>query len=406
MGKRLYLFTSNFPFLKGEEFLENEVPVLVKHFDVYLIPLYAEGKQTRKTEKCKVVTDLSRELSHRTLSKLSRIPFVIDDLYSELIQFVRDPRILRCLFSFAIAANRIENWFMNSKLANPSDQNVFYSYWMNPAALAIGELRKKGFGNSVSICRAHSGDSYFDREDNRLKYLPLRKKILQNIDRVFFISEHGRKYLEEKFPFFKKIYDLSYLGVKERTRQKGKNDIPILISCSNIIPIKRVDLIIKSLALMKDHSFVWYHIGDGVGGSEIRKLAQNLLRKGTYSFLGRLTNEQVMEFYSNTLVDLFISTSLSEGLPVSMMEAMSFGIPVIGTNVGGVSEIVNSENGMLLSEKPNAQEVANAILEIIIRPEEKAEVLRRNAYDMWNKKFNAKNNYENFARKIGNLFDP
>jgi glycosyltransferase involved in cell wall biosynthesis len=234
----------------------------------------------------------------------------------------------------------------------------------------------------------------------------LRKKILQNIDRVFFISEHGRKYLEEKFPFFKKIYDLSYLGVKERTRQKGKNDIPILISCSNIIPIKRVDLIIKSLALMKDHSFVWYHIGDGVGGSEIRKLAQNLLRKGTYSFLGRLTNEQVMEFYSNTLVDLFISTSLSEGLPVSMMEAMSFGIPVIGTNVGGVSEIVNSENGMLLSEKPNAQEVANAILEIIIRPEEKAEVLRRNAYDMWNKKFNAKNNYENFARKIGNLFDP
>lgn len=38
----------------------------------------------------------------------------------------------------------------------------------------------------------------------------------------------------------------------------------------------------------------------------------------------------------------------SEGIPVSIMEAMSFGIPVIARNVGGMSEIVNEENGLLL----------------------------------------------------------
>jgi len=43
------------------------------------------------------------------------------------------------------------------------------------------------------------------------------------------------------------------------------------------------------------------------------------------------------------------------------MEVMSFGIPVIGTNVGGVSELVNQENGHLLSANPAAQEIVSVI---------------------------------------------
>lgn len=46
--------------------------------------------------------------------------------------------------------------------------------------------------------------------------------------------------------------------------------------------------------------------------------------------------------------DLFVNMSLSEGIPVSIMEAISFGIPIIATNVGGNAEIVNDETGVLI----------------------------------------------------------
>ena len=58
---------------------------------------------------------------------------------------------------------------------------------------------------------------------------------------------------------------------------------------------------------------------------------------------------------------MFINVSSTEGIPVSIMEAMSFGIPVIATAVGGTPEIVNNENGYLLSKDPSAKELAEVI---------------------------------------------
>ncbi|NJK95527.1 MAG: glycosyltransferase [Bacteroidales bacterium] len=46
---------------------------------------------------------------------------------------------------------------------------------------------------------------------------------------------------------------------------------------------------------------------------------------------------------------MFLNTSLSEGVPVSVMEALSFGLPVIATDVGGTGELINDEVGMLIN---------------------------------------------------------
>ena len=51
-------------------------------------------------------------------------------------------------------------------------------------------------------------------------------------------------------------------------------------------------------------------------------------------------------------VDLFLTVSANEGIPVSIMEAQSFGIPVIATDVGGISEIVNNVNGSYFLQIP------------------------------------------------------
>jgi glycosyltransferase involved in cell wall biosynthesis len=87
-----------------------------------------------------------------------------------------------------------------------------------------------------------------------------------------------------------------------------------------------------------------------------------------------------------------------------MMEAMSFGIPVIGTNVGGVSEIIEHEtNGFLLSPTPSKEEVAAAIERFCSLTHDEVQTMRNNAYNTWDTKFNAQKNYKEFIRLIQSL---
>ena len=81
-------------------------------------------------------------------------------------------------------------------------------------------------------------------------------------------------------------------------------------------------------------------------------------------FKGRVPNEEIFKFYKNQCVDAFINLSKHEGLPVSVIEAMSYGIPAIATNVGATSELVNSENGLLLDEEFQISELTKSILNL------------------------------------------
>jgi glycosyltransferase involved in cell wall biosynthesis len=69
----------------------------------------------------------------------------------------------------------------------------------------------------------------------------------------------------------------------------------------------------------------------------------------------------VPRFYSNNPVDLFLNVSESEGIPVSIMEAMAAGIPVIATDVGGSAEIVDDSVGTIVPADTTAESLAKSI---------------------------------------------
>ena len=102
-------------------------------------------------------------------------------------------------------------------------------------------------------------------------------------------------------------------------------------------------------------------------------------------------------------VYLLLNVSASEGVPVSIMEAMSFGIPVIATAVGGTPEIVNNNNGYLLNENPSPDEIASKLLEYHYLPEEEKNNKRKAAYEMWKNNYNAEKNYLEFVKSILSL---
>ena len=105
------------------------------------------------------------------------------------------------------------------------------------------------------------------------------------------------------------------------------------MSCSNLIKVKRIDLILESLSFIKNRKIDWFVIGDGPMRKYIEENEKRLDGDINIKMVGRLQNKEVYDFYKKENPDLFINLSSSEGVPVSIMEAMSFGIPVIATDV-------------------------------------------------------------------------
>jgi glycosyltransferase involved in cell wall biosynthesis len=138
----------------------------------------------------------------------------------------------------------------------------------------------------------------------------------------------------------------------------------------------------------------WVHFGDGPELKRVQNILVNNQNHETI-FLGRVENKIVLEYYSKNKIDLFLNLSTTEGIPVSIMEAFSFGIPVVATNVGGTAEIVNPENGFLLPENPSVNDIKIAIENVIYHVEK-----RNRAYQTWKEKYNAEKNYADFIKLI------
>jgi glycosyltransferase involved in cell wall biosynthesis len=104
-----------------------------------------------------------------------------------------------------------------------------------------------------------------------------------------------------------------------------------------------------------------------------------------------------MRYYRNTPIDLFMLTSRSEGVPVSIMEALSFGIPVFATAVGGVPEMVSDEVGCLLPMNPTVEEIAQKLLDFIALSPSERTVKRTAARSAWETNWDADVNYRKFS---------
>ena len=101
-------------------------------------------------------------------------------------------------------------------------------------------------------------------------------------------------------------------------------------------------------------------------------------------------------------MDLFINLSTSEGIPVSIMEAYSFGIPAIATNVGGTAELVSNKNGRLIDVTLDAIAIAKTIEELISLPITEFNLLKKEVYQTIELNFSIEKNYKHFYEMVLN----
>ena len=109
-----------------------------------------------------------------------------------------------------------------------------------------------------------------------------------------------------------------------------------------------------------------------------------------------------MEIYRATPVDIFAHVSASEGLPFVIMEALSCGIPVLATDVGGISEVVDSSTGRLIPSVIDAEELAGHLWAALNNPSLQSEQ-KRQAKSKWMQSVNTAINYTEFAKRLANV---
>jgi len=112
---------------------------------------------------------------------------------------------------------------------------------------------------------------------------------------------------------------------------------------------------------------------------------------------------EIKNFVQTYSINALVLVSETEGLPVAIMEAFSAGIPVIATDVGGVSELVNGKNGILLEKKPEANKLVNAIETLRNEPDELINERRESARQCYLDFLNLEKNSFRFIAKLGGL---
>jgi len=139
---------------------------------------------------------------------------------------------------------------------------------------------------------------------------------------------------------------------------------------------KGPDLLLKAAAIChrRGLDFELVLVGDGRHATAMRALADELGIKDQIRFLGQLASgESIRDFLD--AVDLFIMPSRQEGLPRAMVEAMARGCPCIGSNIGGIPELLAPED---LVPPNNPEALAQKIMEVTANPERMKAMSERN----------------------------
>jgi len=415
MSKILIMFTMTYPFGKGEVFLANEYDAINKIYDkIYVFSLAVPNKY-KLTYKLGEKWQVFRRNEMENKRK-KRLDYFIDGLKfindPDLIDEVRQNNKILAKMMAIYYYGRLQSYkqFIEKHLGNLSfDSNdlvVIYSVWFLQFAqcsiLLKRYLKKKYHCKVLSMSRAHRYDLY--EYIYKANYLPFRRYMLKNIDAVYPCSTNGVEYLSNKYNEYKNKIKCSYLGSMDHgINHIAPNVLFTIITCSNIIPVKRVKLVAEALKLIEEHGIIdiqWLCVGDGMSKKEVVDFCKKNIKKIKVQFYGYLENEKLFDLYKTNRVDVFINVSSNEGLPMTIMEAQSEGIPVIATDVGGTNEIVKSDNGILLPSNPTPDELAKAILIFKNMSYEEHSKIRDSSRNNWAMYFDAKKNNVKFHKEL------
>jgi glycosyltransferase involved in cell wall biosynthesis len=366
MGKIAYI-TAATPFGLQETFVLNEMLAL-REFgaDILIIP---RGKANDKLFHLK-----AGPLFDHTIG----LPLLNAAILTVSLKYIlRSPgTCLRVISRIAFGARNIKTAFKNlailpkalyfaEMLASKSVSHIHAHWASTTATMAYIISRLTGIPWSLT---AHRWDI---AENNILK------EKCRTASFVRVISEAGRseiihivndKSLVNKIIVIHMGVDIPKMTDSLYIRQQVFN----VLCPANLLPVKGHKYLFDACGILRDKKIKMKCLvaGDGPLEKELKDYVRRRNLDGYVEFLGRVTQEELFALYRSGRTAAVILPSIltgdgqKEGIPVSLMEAMAYGIPVISTNTGGIPELIGDGSGIMVRGN-DPSSIASAIENLI-----------------------------------------
>lgn len=139
----------------------------------------------------------------------------------------------------------------------------------------------------------------------------------------------------------------------------------VILFVGTLRPVKGVKYLIEAMSIINhvDDRVRLLLVGGGEERGNLEILAKRLAVADKVNFMGKVPHQKVPEFMSAS--DVFVLPSLSEGFPLTILEAMASGLPVVASRVGGLPEIIQEGKNGFLTEPGNPKDIAEKVLGVL-----------------------------------------
>jgi len=236
-------------------------------------------------------------------------------------------------------------------------------------------------------------------------YQKIEKEVFKNADFCHAVSYHLENHLKD-FGIKKTIVIPNGVSQnrfkpdpdKLKTRKEIGFDTENLIVCVSRLEHKNgTHDLIEAAKYLKDLDFKIIICGDGSDREKLEKMVEKFNLKDRVLFLGDILHAELPKYVA--CADIFIRPSLAEGFGIVFLEAMSAGLAVIGTPVGGIPDFLKHNENGLFCEPGNPKDIADKI-ETLIKDKALAQRLIQNSFRTIKEEYN----WENISKRIKELY--
>lgn len=358
-----------------------------------------------------VATELGTELAARghevhfvSYSQPQRLDSFSENIFYHEVEFPHYPLFEFDLYTLALAGKIIE-------VAKYEKIDILHVHYAIPHAVS-GFLAREIVGKDKKlklVTTLHGTDiTLVGLEPS---FLPLVKFSLEQSDAITAVSKYLADKTIQNFDVGKPIEvipnfvdtELFKRGDKKCLKQSlCKNCSTMLVHVSNFRPVKRVCDTIRILKKVREtHSAKLILIGDGPDRAAAEKLARELDIAEHVKFYGK--QSQFADVLASA--DFFLLPSQSESFGLSALEAMSAGVPVIGSNIGGIPEVVSHDESGYVAELGDTDRMAKYIVDLINNPKKWqafSEASRRRAVEKFNRP-DVVTRYEKLYKRVADM---
>ncbi|MBS3165871.1 glycosyltransferase family 4 protein [Candidatus Woesearchaeota archaeon] len=366
MKKKLLVFTSSFPRWKNDiipPFVYELSKRLTSKFDVYVLaPHYTNAKRYEIMGGMKVYRF---KYFFERYEKLACFGGILPMLKKNKLYFFEVPFFI------------IAEFFNLKKLVKQIKPDIIHVHWIIPQGF-IAMLIKKLTGVPY-VVTTHGGD-IFGVQGKIPRYI--KKITLKNAKYITVVSNAIKREILNKIDSNLDIKVIP-MGVDSKLFNPNKKDLSLkkkyninghfLLFVGRLTEKKGVMYLLEAMpkVIKEFPKTKLMIIGSGELEQKLKKLVQKLKIQNNIIFMGSIQNKELPKYYATA--DIFIGPSIiakggdTEGLGLTFVEAGLCGCLLIGSDIGGVSDVIIQNNGLFVKEKDSG-DISDKIIKLMKNP--------------------------------------